>query len=253
MAKFVGFVGTIRGKVGTTVFSKGENGLSYGRSYQPQVYNPKTLGQVDQRAKMNLVGRMSQVTPKALLVGMAGENNRQRRSGFNRNLLYVATIDRSDPASVIAKVDPEDVVFSEGAETLHATMSAPVVSADSVSLTLTLTDETLTSVYGERVVVAVVDPSDKAGYSVVRYADKMLDDTSAANVRINLPQSLVEGSLVTIYRIPYVLTTDAAQYRAQTLSNDGVDIIANMLVSNSGYVRGFGRSVFAVKSVFTQA
>lgn len=253
MAKFVGFVGTIRGKIGTTVFSKGENGLSYGRSYQPQVYNPKTVGQVDQRAKMNLVGRMSQVTPKALLVGMPGSSNRQRRSNFNSGLLYVATIDRTSPGSIIAKVAPEDVVFAEGGEVLHAAASVPVVTATSVSLNLTLADAAMSGAYGERVVVAIIDPSDKAGYSRVQYADIVLDNTSATAVNIVLPQPLTDGSLVAVYRIPYVLTSDAARYRAETLANDGVDIIANMLQSNAGYVRGFGRSVFTAKSVFTQA
>ena len=253
MAKFVGFVGTIRGKVGTTVFSKGENGISYGRAYQPQVSNPKSVGQVNQRAKMNLVGRMSQVTPKALLVGMAGANNRQRRSMFNRGLLDVAVVDRSNPGSIIAKIAPEDVVFSQGTETLQATATTPVVTASSVTLSLTLTDATLAGAYGERIVVAFIDPSDKAGYSRVLYVDSMLDNTEAKAVIFSLSQPLEDETLVAVYRIPYVLTTDGARYRAETLANDGVDIIANLLMSNAGYVRGFGRSVFAAKSVFTQA
>lgn len=253
MAKFVGFVGTIRGKVGTTVFSKGENGLSYGRAYQPQVYNPKSVGQVDQRAKMNLVGRMSQVTPKALLVGIAGASNRQRRSMFNRGLLDVAVVDRSNPQGIIAKIAPEDVVFSQGAETLQATATTPVVTASSVTLSLTLTDATLAGAYGERIVVAIIDPSNKAGYSKVLFVDSMLDSTEAKAVIFSLSQPLEDGSMVAVYRIPYVLTTDGARYRAETLANDGTDIIANLLQTNAGYVRGFGRSVFAAKSVFTQA
>lgn len=253
MAKFVGFVGTIRGKVGTTVFTKGENGLSYGRSYQPQVYNPKTVGQVDQRAKMNLVGRMSQVTPKSLLIGMQGDNNRQRRSAFNRGLLNVATVDRSAPGSIVAKIAPENVVFSEGVEIPHATASAISVTANSVSLSLTLTDTSLAGAYGERIVVSIIDPSDKAGYSQVLYADSVLDNTSAKAVSITLPVALADGSLVAVHRIPYVLTTEAARYRADTLVNNGVDIIADLLLSNSGSVRGFGHSVFQAKSVFTRA
>lgn len=253
MAKFVGFVGTIRGKVGTTVFSKGENGLSYGRSYQPQVHNPKSVGQVNQRAKMNLIGRMSKVTPKALIVGMSGTNNRQRRSAFTRILLYAAIIDRSNPQSIIAKVAPEDVIFSEGGEVLHATASTPAVTASQVSVSLTLTDTTLAGAYGERVVVAIVDPSDKSGYSKVLYVDAVLDNTSAKTINIALPQNLVDGSLVALYRIPYVLTSDAVRYRAEALVNDGVDIIANLLMSHAVFVRGFGRSVFVSKSVFTQA
>ena len=253
MAKFVGIIGTIRGKVGTTVFSKGEKGLSYGRSYQPQVYNPKTVGQVDQRTKMNLVGRMSRVTPKSLLVGMSGENNRQRRSNFNRGLLNVAAIDRSNPRSIIAKVAPEEIVFSEGNEVLHAIASAPAITAKSVTINLTLADTSLAGTYGERVVVAVVKPEDKAGYSYVMYADTVLDGESAKVVSIALPQDLTDESMVAIWRIPYVLTREAARYRAQAMASDGVDIIADMLRSNANYVSGFGHSIFAAKSVFTQA
>ena len=253
MAKFVGFVGTIRGKVGTTVFSKGEKGLSYGRSYQPQVYNPKTVKQVDQRTKMNLVGRMSQVTPKSLLIGMSGENNRQRRSNFNRSLLNVATIDRSNPRSIIAKVAPEEIVFSEGNEVLHATASNTAITANEVTLNIKLADTSLAGAYGERVVVAVIKPEDKPGFSYIKYVDVVLDDASVKTVSITLPQDLINETMVAVYRIPYVLTSDAARYRAMAMASDGVDIIADMLRSNAKYVRGFGRSVFATKSVFTQA
>lgn len=253
MAKFVGFVGTIRGKVGTTVFTKGENGLSYGRSYQPQVYNPKTAGQVDQRAKMNLVGRMSQVTPKGLLVGMDGANNRQRRSMFNRIMLNAATVDRSDLSHIIAKVAPEDIVFSQGAETIAATAADPTVAAGSVSIALTLGDAALASKYGERIVVAVVDPSNKAGYSQVKYADKVLDDTTAATITINFPSPIEDQSLVCVYRLPFVLNEDGARYRSETLSNDGGDIIADLLSSRAAYVRDFGNSVLQSAMVFTQA
>lgn len=253
MAKFVGLIGTIRGKVGTTVFTKGENGLSYGRAYQPQVYNPKSVGQVDQRAKMNLVGRMSQVTPKALLVGMMGENNRQRRSAFNSGLLAVATIDRSVPGKVVAQIAPEDVVFAEGGEQFHATAAAPTVTASQVSMAITLADSALAGAYGERMVVAVIDPSAKAGYSQVYFTESVLDDTTAKTLTINLPVELVDGSLVSVYRIPFVLNSEGVVYRSETLMNNGTDIVADMLASSSNYVRGFGHSVFEEKLVFTQA
>lgn len=253
MAKFVGLIGTIRGKVGTTVFTKGENGISYGRAYQPQVANPKTAGQIDQRAKMNLVGRMSQVTPKGLLVGMNGANNRQRRSMFNRIMLNAAVVDRSDLSHIIAKVAPEDIVFSQGAETFAATAAAPTVAAGSVSITLTLGDAALASKYGERIVVAVIDPSNKAGYSQVKYADKVLDNTTAATVTVNFSSPIEDQSLVCVYRLPFVLNDAGAAYRYETLSNDGGDIIADILSSRAAYVRDFGNSVLQSSVVFTQA
>ena len=253
MAKFVGFIGTIRGKVGTTVFTKGENGMSYGRAYQPQVYNPKTAGQTDQRAKMNLVGRMSQATPKPLLVGMAGSNNRQRRSGFNRNLLNVVTIDRSNPGSVVAKIEPESIIFSQGSEILHASATTPVVTVQQVSVKLTLTDSALAGYHGERIVAAVITPEDKAGYSKVFYVDKVLDGTEQVTTDIMLPAPMEDGTMVATYRIPFVLTAEGASYRAERLETDGTDIIAQLVATNGGMVRGFGDSVFAAKPVFTNA
>ncbi len=252
MAKFVGFIGTISGKVGTTVFQKGEKGLSYGRSYQPVVNNPKTVGQTDQRAKMNLVGRLSAVTPKALLVGMDGVNGRQRRSNFTRILLNVAAIDRSNPDSVIAKIEPGDVVFSQGAEVLCASAAAPVVAATSVSVAITLGDAALAGRYGERVVVAVIDPSNKAGYSQVRYVDVVLSDTTATTATINFGAPIADESLVCIYRLPFVLTEAGASLKAETLANDGTDITAQLLASGN-YVRGWGNSLLAATQVFTAA
>lgn len=253
MGKFVGFIGTISGKVGTTVFCKGEKGTSYGRSYQPQVANPKTALQLDQRAKMNLVGKMSQVTPKNLLVGMDGVNNRQRRSAFTRILLNAATIDRSVPGEVVAKMAPENVVFSQGAEILSASAAAPAVTATGMSIALTLSDSALAGRYGERVVAAVIDPSDKAGYSLVAFKDQLFDDTTAKTIAINFGTSIADGSLVCIYRLPFVLNDEGVAMVYQSLANNSTDIIAKVIESNNVLVRGWGNSVLAATQVFQQA
>lgn len=252
MGKFVGLIGTISGKVGTTVFSKGEKGLSYGRAYQPVVANPKTIAQTDQRAKMNLVGRMSQVTPAEVLVGMGG-GKRARRSEFNKILLGAATIDRSVPGTVVAKLQPEDIVFSRGSQVLSATMGAnPTVTAQSVSMNLTLADAALATLYGERVVVAIVDPSAKGGYSQLKYADVVFDNTTAKTVTINFGAPIADESLVCVYRLPYLLTEQSAATRTETLANDGTDIIANLIQSGVA-VRGWGESAMTYSVVFTQA
>lgn len=253
MAKIAGISGTIRGKIGMNVYSKGENGVSYARQYQPQVYNPKSMAQQDQRAKMNLVGRMSQVTPKALLVGMNGSNNRQRRSDFNSHLLDVAIIDRSSPSSVIAKVAPKDVIFSRGNENIAATASTATLTATTVTLSLTLTDSTLAGNYGERVIAAIIDPSDKAGYSKVAYTDIVLDNNTATSVTINIGSGMEDGTLVAIYRVPFVLNVAGAAMRYQSLSNNGTDITATLLLNANSYVRGYGNSLFQASQVFTQA
>lgn len=50
MAKMVGLSGTISGRIGNVVYSKFE-GLTIGRSYQPQVRNPRTERQIAAREK----------------------------------------------------------------------------------------------------------------------------------------------------------------------------------------------------------
>jgi hypothetical protein len=252
MAKFVGLIGTISGKVGTTVFCKGEKGISYGRAYQPVVANPKTDAQTDRRVIMSLAGRMSQVTPPEVLIGL-GRTKRMRRSEFNKNLLDAATIDRSVPGTVVAKVQPEDIFFSHGAQTIAATMAAnPTVAASSVSISLTLADATLAGKYGERVVVAVIDPSDKAGYSMLKYADVAMDNTTAQTVSINLGTDMADESLVCIYRLPYRLTEVAAATRTETLANNGSDIITKLISSGSA-VQDWGESTLAYTELFTRA
>lgn len=253
MGKFVGFIGTISGKVGTTVFTKGEKGLSYGRSYQPQVYNPKSVGQTDQRAKMNLVGRMSQATPKALLVGMAGANARQRRSAFSSILLNSARVDHSVPGKVTAQMRPDGVVFSQGAEVLSASAAAPAVTATGATIAITLSDVSLAGRYGERVVAAIIDPSDKAGYSKVVYRDQLFDDNTPKTIILNFGTTIANGTMVCIYRLPFVLNDEGVATVYDTLSNDGTDITARVVESGSSLVRGWGNSVLEATEVFTNA
>lgn len=251
MGKLVGLVGTISGKIGTMVYSKGKGGITYGRAYQPQVNNPKTIGQTNQRVKMNLVGRMSQVTPAEVLVSL-GSDKRECRSEFNRMLLSVATVENSG-STPIAKIAPEDVVFSKGLQSIEATVSTPAaVTANAVTLSLTLGDSALAEKYGERIIVAIIDPSDKAGYSSVRFKDVVLDSTTPQSVTITTGAPIAEGSMVCVFRVPFTLNEEGISMRTQTLANNGTDIIAKVLLS-SGLVKSWGNSMLEATEVFTQA
>ena len=251
MGKLVGLVGTISGKIGTMVYSKGKGGITYGRAYQPQVNNPKTLGQTYQRVKMNLVGRMSQVTPAEVLVSL-GSDKRECRSEFNRMLLGVATVENSG-STPIAKIAPEDVVFSKGIQVLESQVSTPIsVSATTISIGLTLGSSALAGKYGERVIAAIIDPSDKAGYSVVRYTDVVFDDVQPKSVQILSGAPIADGSMVCLYRVPFILSDEGMSMRTQSLANDGTDIIAKVLLSN-GLVKSWGNSTLQGTEVFHTA
>lgn len=250
MAKLVGIF-QFNGKLGETVGMKGADGKNYVRTRVTPA-NPKTDLQNDQRAKVNLMGRMSQATPFEVLLGMGG-TKRMRRAEFNKNLINAATIDRSVPGTIVAQIAPEDIIFSKGAQTPEATVSTPAATTNTAAtIGLTLADAALAGMYGERIVVAVIDPSDKAGYSLVKYADVMFDDTAAKTVTINYGGPIEEESLVCFYRIPYRLTEAGAAMRTETMANNGTDIIAKVLLSNN-LVQDWGTSVLAAKEVFTQA
>lgn len=252
MAKVTKMVGNFRGRVGGLVYSKGEGAENYVRAYQPQVLNPKSEGQVDQRAKMNLIGRLSEVTPKNVLVGMGG-SGRMRRSAFNANLLNSATIDRSVPGTVVAQLNPEDIIFSKGAEALSANVStAPVATATQVSLGLTLTDSALAGKYGERIVVAVIDPEDKGGYSFLRTAEVVLDNTTAVTITVPFGTTIVDDTMVVVYRLPFVLSEEGQSMVTEGISNDATNIVAKAIMT-AGALRGWGNSKMEAKQVFTTA
>lgn len=250
MAKLVGIF-QFNGKLGEAVGLKGMDGKNYVRT-RVTPNNPKTELQTEQRSKINLMGRMSQATPFEVILGM-GSTKRMRRSEFNKNLVNVATIDRSTPGTIVAKIAPEDVIFSLGTQTLEATVSTPAATtATTATIGLTLSDASLAGKYGERIVVAVIDPDDKAGYSLVKFADVVFDDTTAKSIIINYGAPIAEESFVCIYRIPFQLTEDGAAMRFHTLANNGTDIIAKVLLSNN-LVRSWGKSVLVTSLVFHQA
>lgn len=253
MAKFVGIVGTISGKIGTTVFSKGSKGVSYGRSYQPVVANPKTAGQLAQRAKMNLVGQMSGVTPSDVILGL-GAGKRYRRAEFNKSLLRVAVVDSSDPSTIVAKIEPEDVVFSKGSVPVTATLSGtPAITISNLTLSLTLSDAAKAGEYGEIVIAAVIDPESKGGYSALISRRIVFENTTAVQVTMPFPRELEDGTMVAVYRVPFIISDDASKrFISETIANNGNEITAAALLS-VGSGLSFGGSQFVSKQVFHQA
>lgn len=252
MGKFVGLIGTISGKVGTVVYQKGERGISYGRSWQPVVYNPKSGKQLEQRAKMNLVGQMSSITSKSLLMGMPGANSRQRRSEFTRVLLKAASVEQIAGGGYLAKVSPDDVVFSKGSIVFAATADTPVVTVSGCSVGLTLSEPSLAGRYGERIVAAVIDPNDKRGYSLVAYKDILLENSTAATVQVSFGTNIQDESLVSVYRCPFVLNENGVR-QYLSLNNQNGDIVAKMLSESTSAIRDWGDSILLDSSVFTLA
>lgn len=114
MAKTPIGLGQFSGRVGGVVYAV-QAGRQVVRAYQPVVSNPKSTAQSIQRAKGNLVGRISKITPWQILEGL-GDNKFNRRSRFLRLLLQKTTAGQAagDPSTFNAKLNDTDFVFSEG-------------------------------------------------------------------------------------------------------------------------------------------
>lgn len=250
MGKINGIGGYISGKVGNIVYMKGENGETYGRTYVSNPTNPKSAAQLRQRAKMNVVGRISMLTSKALIapLGMSGRKN---RSAFTKVMLDNATVTHQDQG-YIAAVAPESFIYARGPETLKANATAITVTATSVTFDLTLADASLVGKYGERIVVVAIDPAENAGKSSVQFTDVILDNQSAATVEIPFGGGIGSGYLVCVYRAPFVLSDRAVAAHSEGLYNNTTDFVAAMIASGDGF-RGWGESTLTGKQVFTQA
>ena len=204
MAKSVGMVGTLRGKAGNFVYAKGENGSTVVRAYQPQVTNPNTDAQILQRAKLNLAGRLSKITPKGVIVGMDGATNRQRRSRYN------SLIAKSADATVnggqgSASIKDAQLKFSEGiamnwgygTEITEGKTSATGISTVNVSRKC---NDEAKGHYAEKIIAVVVDANGTM-YRRITSADIEFSAATSAIAHIPVGE-LAVGDKVNVYAVP---------------------------------------------------
>lgn len=255
-----GLGGTGRGKAGAYVFSKGDNGLTVVKAYQPQVSNPKTNAQTLQRVKMVLCGKLSGLTPSGCLTGIGFSGSRMNRSVFLKTILN-ACRSMNVNGGQVALLYPEQIVFARGAQPLMGTVSAVTLSAGKVEITNTLAPGDLAGRYGERIIAVVLqkgapipgtDPTDNPiSYDGVYYTDHIFSapqqegGTVSETIAVNFPQDLQEGQLVAVYRCPFILkpstgSTTTGGFGANNLTTDAQ--VTAWIAVNSSSVKDWGAS-----------
>lgn len=251
MGKSAGLVGALTGKIGNIVFYKGDKGQTYERAYVATKANPRTAGQSIQRAKMNLVGQISALVPKDILtLGLPSARN--NRAEFNRYMLSIVDVDTTNPDVFEARINPERIIFSKGAETLHASVRGDLLTASSFSMELTLGDSSLANKYGERIICLLTSVKNRAGIAAVIYEDVILTSVTAETVTIHMPFDLADGDMLTVHRVPFVLTDEGRGMFTSRVWNNTTEAVAE-LQKTSTAVRGFGASYSHFKQVFQQA
>lgn len=249
MAKLVGLIGTGRGKLGNMVLYKGSKGETLARAYQPQVFNPKSAGQSEQRSKINLIGQISKLVSKSLIRPFGG-NGRTNRSDFNRELIKATNVDKLN--GYTAKINPADIKFSKGATIVQASASVASIVEDSLTLSLTLYDESNINRYGERIVALVYSTAAADAVSQVAFADTILTAATAQAVTVKFGAPLVTGNVVAYYRIPFAIA-DAALVSNYGAIYGTTTEIAAAVTQNSSSQLEWGNTLFVAAVNFTQA
>ena len=222
MAKSVGMVGTLRGKAGNFVYAKGEDGSTIVRAYQPQVTNPNTDAQILQRAKLNLAGRLSKITPKMVIIGMDGATNRQRRSRYNAIIVKSATA-TVNGGQGSASITDAQLKFSEGTainwgygtEITEGKTTATGINNVNVSRNCYVEAQ---GHYAEKIIAVVVDASG-AMYKRITSADIEFSAATSAMARIPVGE-LAVGDKVNVYAVPVNMDEAVAGVDYQGLNGE---------------------------------
>lgn len=207
MAKTPNGLGQYSGKVGGVVYAV-QNGQQIVRAYQPVVSNPKSLAQRKQRAKANLIGRISQITPYQVLEGL-GDNKRARRSRFLRLGMRAAFVpaEPADPNSITAKLEAVNFRYSEGALLPAISVTNITVAVRSVNVTLSRlagVDDADWTVSGALLVVVVLSASGEYESVLYRYVSSAEFTEDSLSVQFS---HISEGAYVAnVYVAPFMVT-----------------------------------------------
>lgn len=106
MVKVVSQLGIMKGKLGSVVLST-SGGSVIGRSYNPNVANPSTQSQVDQRAKMKLMSQVAAALAPVIAIPKEGLKS-------SRNLFIKKNFESASATSGVAQVTYENLQLTNG-------------------------------------------------------------------------------------------------------------------------------------------
>lgn len=244
MAKVVGMIGSASGKIGNVVYSV-SNGIQTAKVYQPVVANPKSRAQMLQRAKANLAGRLSAVTPRDAIVGL-GDNNRQRRAAYLKNILLNATSTLSD-GKYVAKLVPQNLVFSVGSTVPVIIASGATISSQGLlTISYTRAGYALLDVWnpagGMWVVVAVDDITGNYDFVTTTLWEKPSFPESSTVLTQTIPVENIDAHDVFVYFVPFSLESQSASTVSGGLGVDATEYVAMVGLTSAASKLAFGHS-----------
>lgn len=235
MAKTPNGLGQFSGRVGGVVYAV-RAGSQIVRAYQPIVSNPKSTAQSIQRAKANLVGRISKITPWQILEGL-GNNKFNRRSRFLRLLLQKTTAGQAagNPSEFNAKLKDVDFVFSEGnVIPLFTTSGSPSLVSTGASVTLIPSETATASLRASQgVLVVMVLKNQMYDWYEIQYKFLAPTDLSEGSTVVNFSHRAEGRYTACFYQAPFA-TIDGSPLRTRTgiLTSSATSLDAILAVGN---------------------
>lgn len=229
MSKGQILLGKQRGKVGGFV-ARVDSGVGQILSeYNPHPKNPRTLAQVEQRAKMNLAGHISKATPRELIAGM-DPNGRKARSMFVSNIIKNAVVSNDNVHAM--EIDFALVKYSKGINVNIPITAAYDGQTNKVNATpsFSAVPENCTGA----MVICVMSVNDVDAGAASVYTNYALVEKSATPTAasFDVPEGLAGQGAANIYVVP--------------LLNTATGIVVDwgaLLTSNAVYQAEFLRSL----------
>lgn len=251
MGKVVGLIGSASGKIGNLVYAV-TNGIQTARVYQPIVSNPKSTSQMLQRAKGNLAGRLSAITPREAIMGL-GKNNRVRRGAYLSNILRNSTATLNEGV-YDAKLQPENLVFSRGSAIPVIRVTGATVSAlGAVTISYVRPSYATRDAWdaaGGSFVVAAID-SVTGGYDFVQVANWDKPNYPSADVaqqQLVYVESIDQHEIF-VYFVPYVINPALGSVQSAGLGVDANAYVASVGLTDAASNLEFGNSKFGGEAV----
>lgn len=252
MAKLYGLNGVVSGRIGNTVY-RVLNGIQVAAQYQPVVSNPKSSAQMLQRAKANLVGRISAITPREAIVGM-GRNNRERRSEFLKNGI-INTNSIIEDGVAVAKLEPSLLRFSKGTEIpMIVPLSNTITAGGSLTISYHrasgLAAEDWWKIGGTFVVVAIDPETGKYDFvRVVNWNKPSWPSTPETTLTQNILVEAITLHDVYVYFVPFSLDEQKGSTISKSIYIDTNDYAAKIGLTEAASNLKFGYSEYFGKAI----
>lgn len=158
MAKQTSLFGKISGKLGAVVFST-SGGQTVSREYNPNVANPSTQAQVNQRARMKLMSQLSAALSNVL--AMQKDGLVSKRNKFVKNNFAASYANNG-----IAQITYENVQITEGNTALPALHVVTAIADNKIDLGVLLSDNPSATI--SRVVYCLFHKTDEGKLEYIK-------------------------------------------------------------------------------------